>query len=150
MAQNRPQSNIINKVTIIIDKPTSTGSSCCCFFFFFVWAIINNASFCRVFMDGSVALLSFLHVGSIPVGLMSLDLGLNSVLGLNLLGSGGEPGWWVDPVLIASIFRQKDDRFLCVSSLDASTWTCSNFELMLFCSEILLLGSGLVWIWNPK
>ena len=146
MAQNRPQSNIINKVTIIIDKPTSTGSNCCFFFFFFFWAIINNASFCRVFLDGDVALLSFLHVGPTPVGLMSLDLGLNS----ELLGSGGESGWWVDPVLIASIFRQKDDRFLCLSSLDASTRTCSNFELMLFCSEILLLGSCLFWIWNPK
>lgn len=90
MAKNRPQNNVINKVTIIIDKP-ATGSS------FLILANDNVSLFFnapREFVDDPFALATRLSrfetefeivVGSVGLG---LDLGL--VLGLDL--TSGEPG----------------------------------------------------------
>jgi tellurite resistance protein TehA-like permease len=47
------------------------------------------------------------------------------------------------PVLIASIFRQKDNRFLHVASFVVSTWSVSfPFSRMMSCSE------DLYHVWN--
>jgi hypothetical protein len=111
MAHNLPHSNIIIKVITTIDIPTN-GSS----FFpfgrsFSLWGFpAMTQDLPSVF--GTVADFSCGSEGE------DVDRVIDTIR-MDLALTSGEPGWLV-PLLIASIFRRKDSRFLLVPSFGFS------------------------------
>jgi hypothetical protein len=109
-----------------MDKPT-TGSSFSANSFFLGAGFFNvpREIVDEGFETGKVAECE-IAAGRVGLGLASGELG------------------WLDPHLMASIFRQKEDRFWHVSSLEAcSAW--SRFSRLMFLAGPFVVSSGFSW-----
>jgi hypothetical protein len=137
MAHNLPHTSIKTKVIIMIDIPTRGWS----LFFPFWWSF---SLWGLLIVTRDLAAVFGVFVAGLSTGCEGEDSDrviIDTVRrGFSL--TSGEPGWLV-PVLIASIFRQKDNRFLHVASFVVSTWSESfPFSRMMSCSE------DLYHVWN--
>lgn len=141
IAHNRPQMNIIIKVTTIIDMPT-TGSNLLTTIALSSWPVFLGRTrdfddnwFARLWRAGTGIETECFNVAAALPALESVVLAGGGRLGL--VTTSGEPGWFEDPFLMASILRRNDNRFRHVASFEVSAWRRSSdfrFSRVLFCS----------------
>lgn len=142
IAHNRPQMNIIIKVTTIIDMPT-TGSNLLTTIALSSWLVFLGTTrdfddnwFARLWRAGTGIETECFNVAAAALpALESVVLARGG--GLGLVTTSGEPGWFEDPFLMASILRRNDNRFRHVASFEVSAWRRSSdfrFSRVLFCS----------------
>lgn len=141
IAHNRPHTNIIIKVTTIIDMPTTgsnlltTIASSSLLVFLGTTRYFNDNWFARLSRVGTgIETECFNVAAALPV-LESVVLAGGG--GLGLMTTSGELGWFEDPVLMASIFRRNDNRFRRAAFFEVSAWWWSSdfrFSRVLFCS----------------